>query len=235
MKSILCGIAFVLLSSAVVAQSHSFGHMKPDHYFGTFGVGANFQTFNGLNDRVSGLPQYKDLRDHAASLNLGWIKDKNRVVSLFNVGASSSLSGDRNRQSSVVRSIGVAGDIGYDVIKKERIMLYPMVGIGYEWVQAKFYTDNSRVDFDDVLTNPTVRNNIEPVRFSNGFFNYRLGAGVQFLSPKGDGTIGIHGGYVGSFQSREWRGASNQDLANAPEDRLKRFYVTLVFGRKPMR
>ena len=242
MKSLAIAFVFVCLSVSSFAQRPSHWHKGPqstdkkrEPYWSTFGIGVNFQSFDNLDKRVSAFPKYKDLRDQAGSLQLGWIKEKQRVVSIFNVLAASSMSGDKHRRSSTVRSIGLGADIGYDVIKSERIMLYPMVGLGYDWVQARYFTDNSQVNFDDVLSNPTVSNSIEPVSFSNGFFNYRAGIGLQFLSPKGDGIIGVHGGYVGSFEAKNWRSKAGQDLANAPEDRLKRFYVSVVFGMRPMR
>ncbi|MFT4024643.1 MAG: hypothetical protein QM664_12765 [Flavihumibacter sp.] len=233
MKS-LAGL-ILLLGFGITGFAQHPSTKNYDHYWSTFGVGMNFQSFDKLDGRVAAFPKYKDLRDQAGSLQLGWIKEKRRVISLFNVLASSSMSGDRHRRSSTARSIGVGADIGYNLVRNKRIMLYPMVGLGYDWVQARYYTDNSQVNFDDVLSNPSVSNAIEPVVFSNGFFNYRAGAGLQFLSPKGDGIIGIHGGYTGSFEARPWRSKAGQDLGNAPEDRLKRFYVTLVFGMRPMR
>lgn len=207
---------------------------EPDHFFGTIGVGVGFQSFDGLNSRVSNFSKYEGLRDHAGSLQLGWLKERNRVISVFNIIGTSSMSGDRHEKSSVIRSIAVGADAGYDLLKKERIMLYPMVGLGYEMFQAKFYVDNSSVDFDDVLESPAVNNSIRPVNFTNRFFNYRLGVGVQFISPKGQGSIGIQGGYTGSFSERSWKGGDNQSLGNAPEDRLSKFHVSLILGSRPM-
>ena len=235
MKSLVGLLLLVGFGIPSFAQTSPHSQKKYDHYWSTFGVGMHFQSFDELDKRVAAFPRYKDLRNQAGSLQIGWIKEKRRVVSVFNVLAASSMSGDRHRRSSTARSIGVGADIGYDVIKNERIMLYPMVGLGYDWDQARYYTDNSRVNFDEVLSQPSTANAIEPVVFSNGFFHYRAGVGLLFLSPKGDGIIGVQGGYAGSFEARPWRSKAGQDLANAPEDRLKRFYVSVVFGMRPMR
>jgi hypothetical protein len=113
-------------------------------------------------------------------------------------------------------------------------MLYPLVGIGLEKYQARFFEDNSEVPFDNVLANPALRNAIRPVDFKNRFFNYRLGAGVQFSSAKHPAhSIGLQAGYTGSFKKNDWRSSDDQALQNAPEDRLSRFHVSLVFGFKP--
>ncbi|MBK8495698.1 MAG: hypothetical protein IPL50_12275 [Chitinophagaceae bacterium] len=36
--------------------------------------------------------------------------------------------------------------------------------------------------------------------------------------------------YTGSFSSQAWKSSERQELANAPEDRLSRFNVGLVFS-----
>ena len=103
-----------------------------------------------------------------------------------------------------------------------------------ERYQARFFTDNSAVDFNSVLESPTVQNNIRPVDFKNAFLTYRAGAGLMFRSPKSPGhSIGLHGGYVGSFRDHEWRSNANQELANAPKEGIGRVHVALVFLSQP--
>src|SRR4051812_43109732 len=64
----------------------------------THGIGASFQNFDGLNGRVANLPQYKQLRDHAATLGIGWLKERNQVISGGSVTLGSSMSGDRDKR-----------------------------------------------------------------------------------------------------------------------------------------
>jgi opacity protein-like surface antigen len=165
---------------------------------------------------------------------LGWIKEKDRLISDMGITIGSSLSRHRDEKSSTIRYIGFNANAGYDVLKDERITLYPLAGIGFQAYQAIFYKDNSAVDFDDVLQSPAVENSIHPVKFHNGFWVYRAGLGLSFTSPKHpSGSIGLQAGYTGSFQKRAWRSSDNQSLRNAPKDRISQFYISLILTSKP--
>lgn len=200
----------------------------------TRSIGVGFQSFDGLNSRVANLPQYTQLKDHAFTLGLGWMKEVNRVVSDAGFTVGSSLSRKREEKSSSIRHIGFNANIGYDLLKSEKITLYPLVGLGAQAYQAIFYKDNSATDFDDVLESPAVSNNIEPVKFNNMFLVYRAGIGVAFKSPKHPGnSIGLQAGYTGSFKKNAWKSKAGQSLGNAPEDRISQFYVSLVLSSNP--
>ncbi|GAO41052.1 outer membrane beta-barrel protein [Flavihumibacter petaseus] len=235
MKKLPYLLAALIICATAYAQDSSWSkkHDWRDMPMPTIGFGISFQKFKNLDNRVAGLPQYEGLPESSGTLQLGWLKQKRSLVSVFNIMGGTSFSGDHHKKSSVLRYLGIAGDIGYDVAKQERIMLYPFVGLAYQWYQAKFYTDNSGVEFDDALESPAVQNEIRPVSFRNSFFNYRAGIGAQFISQKG-GTIGLQATYTGSFQERAWKGNDNQTLGNSPEDRLSQFSIALILGFKPM-
>lgn len=227
---ILISSLLVLACFMTQAQFHS-GGVRPVI---TKSIGASFQSFDGLNARVAGLPQFEQLKDHAATLGLGWMKEQKRVISAGGITVGSSMSGDKDEKSSTIRYIGVNADLGYDVIPSDRVILYPLVGLGFQHYQAIFYKDNSAVAFDDVLSSPTVQNNIRSVRFNNSFFVYRAGLGFHLKSPKNAAnTIGLQAGYTGSFKDRNWRSNENQGLANAPKDNVGQFFVSLVFTSAP--
>lgn len=200
----------------------------------TRSIGISFQKFDGLNSRIAGLPQYKGLRDYTGTLGLGWMKERNRVISVGNLTVGSSMSGDRDKKSSTIRYIGIDANIGYDVIPSESITLYPMAGLGLQGYQAIFYKDNSGVAFNDVLTSPAVQNNIRSVRFSNGFGVYRLGLGFALKSPKNPAnSIGLQAGYAGSFKKNDWKSNEYQTLSGAPEDKVSQVFVNIVFTSQP--
>lgn len=168
------------------------------------------------------------------TLQLGWLKEHNKVISQFGFLAGSSMSGDRDERSSTVRFLGIGADMGYNVLNSQFVMVYPMVGLGYEKYQAKFFRDNTGVDFNNVLESPTVQNNLEPLAMKNSFVTYRAGVGFALKSPKNPArSIGLQAGYVGSFKDHEWRSKSNQKLNNSPEDGIGRIYVSLVFLGQP--
>ncbi len=227
-------ISFFLLG---IALSSNAQHGKKDKFIPMFthSIGASFQQFDGLNSRVANLPQFKQLRDYTATLGLGWLKECNRVISAGGITLGSSMSGDRDEKSSAIRYIGVNADLGYDVIKSEKVMLYPLAGLGFQKYQAIFYKDNSAVAFNDVLQSTSVKNSISSVKFNNAFLIYRFGFGVSIKSPKDPSkSIGFQAGYSGSFKKHAWKSNENQSLGNAPEDRISQFFVGLVFSSKPM-
>lgn len=227
-------IILVCLLVAVVPAFSQYKHSAADAPYGTFGIGVGFQDFEAINNRIENYPQYKQLRDVTGLLQLGWIKEKRRVISIFNVMAGSTMSGDRDKRSSVVKFIGVQGDIGYDVIKNDRVMLYPYAGIGYEWYKARFFRDVSSVEFDDVLENVNTRDAIKSTDLKNAFFLYQVGLGFAVKNPRNPNKlIGIQAAYSGSFEDRTWRSNENQVLTGSPEDDLGRFHISLILGAKP--
>lgn len=201
----------------------------------THSIGASFQKFDLLNGRIAGLPQYEQLKTHTATLGLGWLKQYKQVVSSGSVNLGSSMSGDRDKKSSTIRYGAINADIGYDLLKSDKAMIYPFAGLGLQKYQAIFYKDNTAVSFDDVLESPVVQNNISSVRFNNGFAVYRFGIGVLLKSPKYPShSIGLQAGYTGSFKKQSWKSNENQQLSGAPQDKVSQFFVGLVFASKPM-
>ena len=239
MKIIIASLFLVIaLSSAAQRENRhkKFDKEKMEKYLPaiTRSLGGSFQQFDGLNGRVANLPQYKQLKDYAATLGLGWFKEQNRFISEAGITIGSSMSGDRDEKSSTIRYIGFNADLGYDLLKSEKITLYPLVGLGFQKYQAIFYKDNSVVNFNDVLTSPAVQNSISSVKFTNGFLVYRAGLGIAFKSPKYPGnSIGLQAGYTGSFRKNDWRSNEGQTLGNAPEDRISQFYISLILTSKP--
>ncbi|MBS1607560.1 MAG: hypothetical protein JSS70_02020 [Bacteroidetes bacterium] len=197
-------------------------------------LGASFQSFDGINARVANLPQYKQLKDHAATIGLGWLQEHKQLVSAAAISFGSSMSGHRDEKSSTIRYIAVNIDFGYDVIKGDRYLLYPFAGLGAQAYQALFYRDNSAVNFNDVLISSSLQSNISSVKFKNSYGVYRLGIGFSVKAPKFPSSIGIQAGYTGSFKRNAWRSNEDQNLTNAPADRINQFYISLVLMSKPM-
>ncbi|MFT3909181.1 MAG: outer membrane beta-barrel protein [Ferruginibacter sp.] len=211
---------------------------KPDHETLMFirGIGISFQEFDELNSRVANRPEYKTLRDHAATLELGFMNVSKNIVFDAELIGGSSMSGDRDKKSSAIRFLATGIDIGYDVIPNKTILLYPMAGIGTQAYRARFYKDNAAVPFDLVLASSNTQNAIRPVDFKNAFFTYRFGIGFAIRPPKNnDAAIGIQFRYTGSFKEKSWKSSDNQELANAPKDRLSQFQVSLILGDMPMK
>jgi hypothetical protein len=221
-----------LLFSCVSAFAQDDKHMM-DFPEMSRGAGVSFQKFDGLNNRIDNFPQYKELRNATGVLQLGTFHESHQFISQMNLMAGSSMSGDRDKKSSTIRYLGAGIDFGYDFIKSEKIALFPLVGLGYQMYQARFFKDNSAVNFDDVVNSPTAQNNIKPLELTNGFFNYHLGIGFAARSPKHGCSIGIQAMYTGSFHDRAWRSNDDQTLSNAPTDKLSQIYAGVVFTCRP--
>ena len=103
MKTIL----FSLL--AVASLSATAQHGSKSNYIPmvTHGIGASFQKFEGLNSRIANYPQFKPLKESAGTLQLGFLKERNRLISDMGLIAGSSMSGDRDKKSSTIRFLGV--------------------------------------------------------------------------------------------------------------------------------
>jgi hypothetical protein len=232
MKVITC--LFLLgISASSFAQHDKKEEFKKFLPFITRSLGGSFQQFNGLNGRVASLPQLKQLKDYTATIGLGFYKERNQFISQAGLTLGSSMSGHRDEMSSTIRYIALNADLGYDLVKNERITFYPFAGLGAQKYQAIFYRDNSGVDFDDVLLSPVTQSSISPVKVKNGFLVYRLGLGFSIKSPKYPASIGVQAGYTGSFKKHAWKSNEDQALNNAPEDRISQFYISLVLTSKP--
>ena len=221
----------LLISCSTFAQEY-----KNDDFFPqfTFGIGGSFQKFDNLNERIAKYPQYKKLPNYQGTIELGVLKQRHRVVSDMNLMLGSSFT-DHRKQGSVIRFAGINIGVGYDLVPDKRISFYPLVGIGLEAFQARFYKDVSSTSFESLLQEPSVQSDIHSVDFTNYFFNYRAGFGVTFISSrKPYGSIGLQALYTGSFNKQVWKSNQGQSLGAAPEDRLNQFHVALLFGMQPM-
>jgi hypothetical protein len=239
MKTIML-IALSVFSLSAMAQEKTdkkakWEKMKSNMPTMTRGIGMSFQNFDALNRRIAGFPQYKGLNNRIYTITAGSMHVMDNFVSQMSVTAGSSLTGNPNKKSSTLRTIGGGFDLGYDVIPSKKVMLYPLVGIGGETFHAIYYRDVNAVDFDAVANSSTVQNSIRKTKFVNSAFTYRLGLGFSVKSPKDNGTIGLQAGYVSGFQDERWKSAEYQNLSNAPHDVIKRFSVSLIFtGGKMM-
>jgi hypothetical protein len=229
MMLLLCAVSFTATAQEEKSKKHQWHNMKGQQQVMTRGAGMSFQQFDALNKRMAGFPQYKTLPGYMVTISGGSLSTYKNFVSQMSIGVGSSLTGNPDKRSSALRYLGGGIDFGYDLVPSEKIMLYPMAGIGFETYNARFYKNVSDVDFDAAVNSSTVQNSNRSVKFNNSFATYRLGLGLSLKPGKSTGSIGLQAGYVGSFKDRSWRTSENQTLANAPREGLGRFAISLVF------
>lgn len=208
------------------------GHDSSFSVSGYRSIGASYQKFDELNDRIKKYPQYKELPDVMGTLGMGSIMHKGHFVGMNGITGGFGKKGKKEKGNSTLAFIGISADVGYDFFGKEsRISLYPAVGIGVELYRAKFNKDVSSTAFNDVLQSNTTQNNIRPVVFKNAFVTYRGGLNFEAKSKDKTGSIGLQAGYIGSFNERSWRVNESQLLQNSPSDRLSRFYANFFMTK----
>lgn len=233
MKTIML-IACSVLSLSAMAQekNHSkakWNKMKSMMPVMTRGIGVSFQNFDNLNHRIAGFPQYDGLNNRMWTISAGSMHVQKNFVSQLTITGGSSLTGKPDERSSTLRTIGGGIDFGYDLIPSEKLMVYPLVGLGAETFHAIYYRDVTAVEFDAAANSTTVQNSLRKTKFVNSAFTYRLGLGIAFKAPDNKGSIGIQAGYVAGFHDENWKSYEYQTLNNAPHDKIQRFAVSLVF------
>jgi len=226
----LSAFSFTAMAQEKTSKKAKWEKMQSNAPVMTNGIGMSFQNFDGLNHRIAGFPQYKGLNNRMYTITAGSMHVMDNFVSQMSITGASSLTGNPNEKSSTLRSFGGSIDLGYDVIPSKAVMLYPLAGIGAETYHAIYYRDVSTVEFDAVANSSNVQNSIRKTKFVNSAFTYKLGLGMSIASPKDYGTIGIQAAYVSGFHDEKWKSAEYQNLANAPQDIIKRFSVSLIFS-----
>lgn len=234
MKALL--LSALLFAGLFTSAQNHMSNMDPSMMPGmSLGFGVDFQKFDGLNQRIASSSQYELPHDYMGVIQLGMFKNENQFVHQSNFSIGSSTNGDRSKKSTTIRYFGASTDFGYDFVKNPGFAIYPLVGLGVQWYQARLFRDNSGTNFDNVLQAPELQSNLEPLQLKNFFFNYRLGLGISGGSAKWGTSVGVQGIYNANFNGTNgWHTNNNQMLANAPRDKLSQFYVGVVFTWNPL-
>ena len=227
MSLIQLTICLSIMSMVTNAQSGSKPEVKR-YFFHSHGI--SFQKFENLNNRIAAYPQYEQAKNSIGTLQFGMISERNKLVTSFNFNAGSSFSGDREKKSSNTRFLGLSADVGYNLLKSNRVSIFPFAGLGYENYTMTFNKNVSSVPFDSVLQSNNFQQRVENVVFNNSFFVYRLGFGIFVSSKKHvQNSLGFQLGYTGGFGEQEWKINKTQTLLNGPKDELSKLWASILF------
>jgi hypothetical protein len=229
MKKLLCLLTLMMVLKSQ-AQKNKKDTTETTHFY--FGLGGNFQSFSGLNNRLASRPEYQKVEGNQAAFVFGWQSMyHNQWIVDYAMSYGNTLSGDKERKSSNLDAVSFSVNLGYNVLAKTnpRIRLFPFIGVSGDRVSARLNKDISALPFDSVLASTSFQQRTQSLKFSNTFLSFNGGIGVDFVNKKYPNRgLGVVVGYTSSFKERDWRANDDQLLTNAPKDKLGRFYFRVI-------
>lgn len=151
----------------------------------------------------------------------------------FIVPEKAAMFGSRHIERSV-RAASAFADVGYLILKRSNLHVYPLIGIGGGGMELRF-SDRSPGSFDEVLANPR-----QTASLTVGGFLIQAAVGIErflVLGGRDTGwgvtergvTFGIRAGYVfGPLQS-DWK-LQGTTASNGPDIAITGPYVRVVIG-----
>jgi len=129
------------------------------------------------------------------------------------------------------RLAGGAGffNFGYAVVNQQRLLVFPLIGIGGGGMTLTSTLDED-VDFDDVVTNGTGVLPLE-TNVSNGSFLLDFELGADFFPFRKDYglKLGLRAGYTLALRRDRWD-YSGGEIRNGPDGNVGGFHVSLTVG-----
>ena len=229
-KLLFTNLLFISIPIILLAQKND--NDRFDFYYGPAIAG---QDFSNLNNRIAAHLEFEQLENATWGAVLGWVAEAENVIFDYHFSFGGNKSGDAEKKHTNLFSFGWYAEFGYNFSKNKKIRFYPLVSGGYESFQAKLYKDISSIPFDTLLVSPPAQQQTESIGFSDSYFIYKLGAGLDFLKNKKHFRgIGIRAGYAGNITNRDWKTNDGQSLFNAPKDKLSQWFVAInfMFGLK---
>ena len=197
----------------------------------THAHGASYQRFPAISANIVSAANYKKPNPIIGTLHFGLITERDKTIFKYFLNGGNGFSGNKKTQSTATKMIGFSVDFGYYLINQKRFAIYPLAGLGYDRYTLILNRDNSVIPFDSVLQNPATRQRTNPVKLSNTFFHYRIGAGIKFNSVKHPrNSIGFDAGYGSSFKGNDWKINNTQTLAQSPNEKLSKYFALILIS-----
>lgn len=126
----------------------------------------------------------------------------------------------------ILSSYDVAFDYGYNVLNKQRIFLYPILGVGFSWSNLKIIDKSVESEtFDQAISN---LNGMQEI-YTSGKLCWILNIGAKFdwsITKEKDWLIGFDLGYRLQLSELKWK-TNNSNLSDAPNIYYSGFYTGL--------
>ena len=194
---------------------------------GFFMIGVQQMDLAELNDRFDAA-DYPESDDLFLTLGGGGFMLRDRLViggEGHGVIGSSETTGDGAFRTRVGGGFGMI-DIGYAVMERRGLLVYPMLGVGMGGMMVSI-NERSSPDFDDVLDQPR-----RGVNLVQGQFLLSAGLGIDHVfASRGRGgfAVGIRAGWTFTPIEHEWSFGSS-DVADGPKAGFTGPYVRVNVG-----
>jgi hypothetical protein len=223
MRILLIAVTFILAAFEVNAQYTRGGG-------GAFSLGVQTMSTTGITTFDPNAPTLNEV-----SFSLGGYTYWQFNKLLFGFKGAGVYGNNKEKGNYEYSSSSgyIMADFGYKLINKQKLFVYPFVGVG--WGGAVYSINaNSTIN----LTNPTT---IYPPIYSGDFNSsnvvFDVGFRIEQLfglttenNETGGGLVGIEIGYMFSPNSTNWRTNNNAEVIGGPEQNLNGIYARILIG-----
>jgi hypothetical protein len=230
------GLIFTLLLSLQGFAQDSLITRSSNQFIHTdFGFGYRYNNLGALNNTLKGFG-YKPLNENFSTFSLSLSASARRFV--FQTEASIFFSSDTDVENGLKATLeghSFGWAVGYSVIEKPRLRLYPYVGFQSAFSHLKVKDQTLVGGMGDLINSPK-RN------FTLDFVSTSLNLGFQlerivpienrrYDCPQNTGfaTIGLRAGYLIGLSKGKGE-YNNQEVNGAPSYAVQGPYVTLFIG-----
>ena len=187
----------LLLFSIHVVGLHA-NNPRQDFYGQNLRLGVRILSLQSLNDALQN-EGLAELNPIAFSYNLGFTRFNEKFVTNFDF-ISFRAYGQKNQNKSTFRGLGISFDLGYQILRTEKMSLYPYVNLSS--IQNRFEThqQSNAGSFSAIYAQQLVERT-----FSRDFeFGAALGLSYQIRLAQND-LLRVGGGYNFRFwQPFDW-------------------------------
>ncbi len=230
MKKITTSVAFLILAFSIKAQEIQKNSTVQTMGGGGFTIGYGHMDVSKLHVFVpSNIKKFKN--DHLLVGGTGHAFIDNFVIG----GSGFGIIGDVIKTDSAKINLGGGlgtFDFGYLILNKEKVKIYPMIGIGGAGFGLQI-AKNRSISANNIANEPGQEININKGGFvADVSLNLNFIPALQYDEKNnsyGGFMTGLKIGYVYSLPSSDWL-FSGGDVTGGPDFGLNMFYLKLVVG-----
>lgn len=220
MKQLLTISCILLSIFPVYSQEMSKRQFPPLEFY--FSAGGEYSNPGNLNERLGTLGVDKaDKFGMAGGFGLSY-----RIQHvILGLNTSISSSSFRTEDDNHVKNSYIGFYLSTNALRANNLIISPQVGIGYGETRARFVKEGVTGTFDEFLTTTSNR-----VQLENKGEALDFGIAFKKAKPNTDFYKTLFKiGYRHGLKEKEWK-ITDASVTGAPTDRIRNFYVQLLFG-----